>query len=143
VARIQGTALINQGERYVSAHKGMAVKVGDRLIVTEGSSAVIKFKDGCEYTLDDAQVLTVGPTSTCAGGGVAARYPVNPNPAVAPAAGGAFGGLFAGGAATAGLVAVGTLATVVAVGVVSDTGSDSSDPAPAPAPAPAPQPISP
>lgn len=86
VARIQGSALINQGERYVPAREGMSVKEGDRMIATEGSSAVIKFNDGCQYTLPDTQVLTVGATSTCAAGGVVASYPVSPMPAAAPGA---------------------------------------------------------
>jgi hypothetical protein len=84
VARISGAALINQGERYEPAKEGMAIKEGDRMMATEGSSAVIKFKDGCEYTLTDTQVLTVGATSTCrAGGAVAAAAPSGLNPGLA------------------------------------------------------------
>jgi len=112
VARIQGSALINQGEQYVSAREGMAVKEGDRLIATEGSSAVIKFNDGCQYTLADTQVLTVGPASTCASSGAVASVPANPKPAMAVAA-------------TSGLIFAGSLATVVAVGAA--TGSSGSN----------------
>jgi hypothetical protein len=129
LARIEGSTLINQGEQYVKAREGMALKEGDRLIATEGSSAVIKFNDGCQFTLTDAQVLTVGPKSTCAGGDTVASYPVNPKPAQAPAVSGA----------TAGLIAAGTLGAVVIIGAASDTGSDSRD---VPPPAPA-RPISP
>jgi hypothetical protein len=95
VARIQGSALINQGERYVPASEGMPVKEGDRMFATEGSSAVIRFNDGCQYTLDDTQILTIGATSTCTAGGVVATYPISPIPAAVPAGAGA-GLVFAG-----------------------------------------------
>jgi hypothetical protein len=118
VARIQGTALISQGEAYVAAREGMPVREGDRMIATEGSSAIIKFADGCQYTLADTQVLTVGGTSTCAAGGTVASYPVNPHPAAAGA----------GGAATAGLIAAGVLASVVVIGIASDDDDDNPPP---------------
>ena len=113
LARIEGSTLINQGEQYVKAREGMAVKEGDRLIATEGSSAVIKFNDGCQFTLTDAQVLTLGPKSTCAGGDAVASYPVNPKPAQAQ-----------GGSNTAGYIAVGTLAAVGLIAIIADDDDD-------------------
>jgi len=105
VARIQGSALINQGESYIPAREGMAIKEGDRMIATEGSSAIIKFNDGCHFTLQDNQVLTIGAKSACAAADTVASYPVNPQAAAAPAAMGT-GALVAAGVAAAAIIGI-------------------------------------
>jgi hypothetical protein len=163
LARIEGSTLINQGEQYVKAREGMTIKEGDRLIATEGSSAVIKFNDGCLFTLTDTQVLILGPKSTCAGGDAVASHPVDPKPAQIPAAGGAAaGGAAAAGAATpgwaagiggalgftgaaattAGLVVAGVAGTVAVAGAAAAASNSGSDNPQVPPPVP-PQPISP
>jgi hypothetical protein len=69
-ARINGVAMVSQGARYVKAHEGMPLYDGDRLLVMDGGSAIIKFADGCRYTVHDNEILTIGATSTCASGAV-------------------------------------------------------------------------
>ena len=66
LSRIEGFALVSQGAQYVPAREGMALKEGDRLMVMDGGNAIVSFADGCQYTLTDDEVLTVGATSTCA-----------------------------------------------------------------------------
>lgn len=128
VARVQGSALINQGERYVPATEGMPVQERDRMIATEGSTAVIKFNDGCQYTLTDNQVLTVGAASTCAAGSTVASYPVTPTPAAALAGFSLFG---LGAVASVAIVS----AVVIGAGVaIADSNSNNDSP---------PRPISP
>jgi len=65
--RIEGSALVNQGEQYVSAREGMSVKTGDRLMVMSGGSVVISYSDGCRYTLGENRILTIGTSSACSG----------------------------------------------------------------------------
>ena len=81
LSRIDGTAVVSQGAQYVEGREGMNLKEGDRLIVMEGGSAIIKFTDGCQYNLSDNELLTLGPTSTCASG-EAGAYKIDPYTAV-------------------------------------------------------------
>jgi hypothetical protein len=69
-ARINGIAMVSQGARYVKAHEGTPLYDGDRLLVMDGGSAIIKFTDGCRYTVHDNEILTIGAASTCASGAV-------------------------------------------------------------------------
>ena len=71
LARIDGTVLVNQGQQYVTGREGIALKPGDRIMAMSTGSAVIQFTDGCTYTLDDDEVLTIGETSTCSADTVA------------------------------------------------------------------------
>ena len=66
LSRIEGFAFVSQGAQYVAAKEGMALKEGDRLMVMDGGNAIISFVDGCRYTLQDNEVLSLGATSTCA-----------------------------------------------------------------------------
>jgi hypothetical protein len=113
LVQINGTALVNQGEQYTTAREGMTLRTGDRVMVMEGGSAVLKFADGCTHPVDDNRVLTVGSAESCSSGTLA-QDAVGPYYAAAGA----------GGAATAGLAAAGVLGTVVIVGLSADTGSD-------------------
>jgi hypothetical protein len=82
LVRVDGTAIASQDARYVPAREGMSLKEGDRLMVMEGSNAVIRFTDGCKYTLADQAVLVVQGISTCASSG-AGIYQVDPHSGVA------------------------------------------------------------
>ena len=82
ISRVDGNAIASQDARYLPAREGMTLKEGDRLMVLEGSSAIVSFADGCQYTLKDMGVLVVQKMSTCAlqGAGV---YSFDPRSAVA------------------------------------------------------------
>jgi hypothetical protein len=69
VARINGIAIVSQGAQYVKAHEGMPLYPGDRLMVMDGGSAIVAFTDGCHHSIGDNEILTIGPTSTCASDG--------------------------------------------------------------------------
>lgn len=133
LARIEGSAVVSQGAQYVKAHEGMPLNTGDRLMVMDGGKAILSFKDGCQYTLGDNEVLTIGTTSACAAQG-AGSYKVDPRTAVSsgkdslalqPAAMGAVttagSTLLPTGAAVAGFAGIGL---VTAAGL--DTGSDNA-----------------
>ena len=66
ITRIDGSAMISQGTRYVDALVGMPLRVQDRILVLDGGSALLQFNDGCQYSLEDSEMLTIGTESACA-----------------------------------------------------------------------------
>ena len=68
----EGTVMVNQGERYVTAAAGMTLSPGDRVMVMAGSKAEIRFGDGCSLPLGANVVTSIPAQSTCAGGVAAA-----------------------------------------------------------------------
>lgn len=66
IMRIEGSAMISQGTRYVDALEGMALRAQDRILVLEGGSALLQFTDGCQYSVRDSELLTIGVESACA-----------------------------------------------------------------------------
>ncbi|AGA91378.1 hypothetical protein Thimo_2658 [Thioflavicoccus mobilis 8321] len=75
LARIAGTAIVNQGAQYVSGREGMQLVEGDRLLVLEGGSALVVFSDGCQRAVEDDELLVVPAVSTCAAGDAVAGDP--------------------------------------------------------------------
>lgn len=65
IKRIEGSAMISQGEHFVAAQAGMKLEELDRLMVLEQSEATLEFQDGCRYVLKEREMLTVGPNSAC------------------------------------------------------------------------------
>lgn len=144
LARITGTAIVNQGADYVTGREGMSLAEGDRLLVLEGGSAVVTFADGCERTVADNELLIVPAVSTCAAGPAVAdgAYQVAPYQAVAEtptaddslglrpaqAGGGAAAAGIAGGM-TGGAVVAAVAGVAVAAGTVAaiDNASDDDD----------------
>jgi hypothetical protein len=137
LVQTDGMAIVSDGAQYVAAHEGMRLSEGDRLMVMEGGSAVIRFADGCQYTLADDEFFTIGSESACASTTVGS-HKVDPYSAMSQdsgAAGVAYQqastGVSGGGAAAE---EVGSLAWVVpAAGaavliaaVASDTGSNNN-----------------
>ena len=109
LSRIDGVAVVSQGAQYIKGSEGMKLKEGDRLMVLEGGNAIIAFADGCQYTLGDNEVLTIGAVSACATPKSAVSQSPNAAANLKPAAvqaGAAGGAAGAGGAAAAGGAAV-------------------------------------
>lgn len=65
---IDGTALVNQGEEFVTATEAQALQPGDQVMVMEGGSARISFADGCVLPVAGGSMVVVPAVSTCAGG---------------------------------------------------------------------------
>ncbi|MEY6431479.1 hypothetical protein ABC977_03550 [Thioalkalicoccus limnaeus] len=82
LARITGTAVVNQGAQYVVGREGIPLREGDRLLVLEGGNALVLFADGCQYALQDDELLVVPAVSTCASQAVG-QYKVDPRSAIA------------------------------------------------------------
>ena len=66
LARISGTAVVNQGAQYVVGREGMPLREGDRVLALEGGSALVLFADGCQHSVGDDELLVVPGVSTCA-----------------------------------------------------------------------------
>lgn len=64
---IEGTVLVNQGERFVNVHEATALKAGDRVLVMSGASAGLVWADGCEMPLVSESMLSIGAESPCIG----------------------------------------------------------------------------
>jgi len=65
IARITGEAVVSSGTRYVSGIEGMGLRVGTRVMSLAKSTTVIQFDDGCRYTLEENQLLTIDDRSPC------------------------------------------------------------------------------
>lgn len=68
VTRLDGTAILSKGARYIPGSEGALLKTGDRLLVLEGGQATVQFDDYCVYTLTDQEILDIKDLSTCAQG---------------------------------------------------------------------------
>jgi hypothetical protein len=66
IKRVDGAAMISNGEHFVAAQQGMKLQELDRLIVLEQSEALLEFGDGCRHLMKENELLTVGATSVCA-----------------------------------------------------------------------------
>ena len=99
---VSGTALLNQGDAFVTPEPQAQLHAGDRLMVMEGGSAEVTYADGCTHTVVDSEVLTIGKQSTCAGEQAAAE---DTGPNTAALGGGGAGAWLVGavGVGTAGL----------------------------------------
>jgi len=64
----KGRVLVNQGEEFVPAAEGMSLRVGDRIMVQDDSSAEIKYGDGCESGVSENKIVTITDKSSCSGG---------------------------------------------------------------------------
>lgn len=64
---IQGTVLVNQGEKFITAEPGMSLASGDRILIMVGGQANLAFTDGCSLPLSAGSLTTVPAASTCSG----------------------------------------------------------------------------
>ncbi len=103
--QIKGSVLVNKGETYRTAPEGTTLQVGDRLMVMDGSSMVLVYRDGCIAEFKQNQIITVEEVSTCEGGNAASvsKSPMYAEPMGAglPLAGSSSSAAAAGGAAAA------------------------------------------
>lgn len=67
LTNIDGTVLINQGERFVNVHEATALVSGDRVLVMTGGSAGLVWADGCEMPLVAETMLSISAQSPCMG----------------------------------------------------------------------------
>jgi hypothetical protein len=86
LSRFEGMAFVSQGAQYLKGREGMPLYEGNRIMVLEGGTATLSFSDGCRYTLEDNELLTLGPASTCASDAVGS-YKIDPYSGVSQSSG--------------------------------------------------------
>lgn len=120
-----GKVLVNRATVYTPATKGMALQVGDRVVVLDGGSASLRFSGDCSRLLDKTSVYTVGAESPCAplASDRGLRSPVKATPAgAAGASAGAGAGATAATYASWGLIA---LAAVTPIAILQNSNHSS------------------
>ncbi len=65
IKSVDGHAFVSKGAGYAAATAGVQLVPGDRAMVSNNSSAVVTFEDGCSYTLLPGKVLLVQKMSPC------------------------------------------------------------------------------
>jgi hypothetical protein len=65
---VNGSVMIQQGGKMVSATNASALHAGDRVVAMKGAKAQVKFADGCVVQLSASNMVTVGAKSPCASG---------------------------------------------------------------------------
>lgn len=63
---VEGTVLIKRGEESIPAVEGHQLWASDNVLVTEGAKALLVFVDGCDMSLDEAELYEVPRRSPCA-----------------------------------------------------------------------------
>lgn len=64
---VEGSVLVNQGERFVSVQGEAQLLAGDRVLGMTGASATLTWADGCSVAVPAEAMVTVGVVSPCAG----------------------------------------------------------------------------
>jgi hypothetical protein len=67
LADVSGSVLVNRGEQFVAGTDGDVLGAGDRVMAMEGSTATLRFDDGCDVTVEGGTVVTLDEGSPCAG----------------------------------------------------------------------------
>lgn len=61
----KGVVMVNSGVGYRAVSGATSLKAGDRVMLNSGSSASLRFADGCRVPLQAGQVYTVSKASPC------------------------------------------------------------------------------
>ena len=65
VIRVKGQTMVSRGANYINALEGMGLHEDERIMTLEESSALLLFKNGCSYQLQENEMLTIGSESPC------------------------------------------------------------------------------
>lgn len=65
IERVDGTVMVSDGARYIEASAGINLRDADRILTLDDSNATIRFRDGCEYSMRESELLIIGPESAC------------------------------------------------------------------------------
>lgn len=68
LALVNGTVLVNQGKQFVTAKPGQLLSVGDRVMVMEGGSALVRYPNGCAQSLGSGSMNIVSDQASCVSG---------------------------------------------------------------------------
>jgi hypothetical protein len=68
LAQSEGTVLVNQGKQFITAQPNQALTAGDRIMVMEGSTASIKFANGCVRVISSGSLAMMTANASCDAG---------------------------------------------------------------------------
>lgn len=97
---MNGSVLVNQGEKFVAASEGQSLNAGDRLMVTKSGSATLVFGKGCTTEVKGGTMVTIPAQSICDGGQLVTQS-LEPGAGAAPGSSGT--GVGATGSGNAGI----------------------------------------
>ena len=115
LSHVQSPVMVNQGDAYVPAERGMQLNPGDQLLVLQGGEAHVNYASGCQVTLAGNELLRIAAEDACSAPSVAAV-----NAQVSPQAGG-------GGSTGSGAGGVNTVGLIAALGVAGYAAYEISD----------------
>lgn len=97
---VNGSVLVNQGEKFVAASEGQSLNAGDRLMVTKSGNAILVFGKDCKTEVKGGTMVTIPERSICDGGQLVTQT-LEPGAGTAPGA--SSSGLGATGTGNAGI----------------------------------------
>lgn len=68
IQSLHGKVLINHGKGFVAALDGAVLSPGDQIMVSNKSDAVVAFGNGCQVTIAEPKLMTLGKTAPCLAG---------------------------------------------------------------------------
>ncbi len=121
VQTFQGKVLVNQGKGYNLAKIGLTLKPGDKILISNESSAIVAYENGCQVSISEPKVLIVTKAAPCPAGAKIASVGSN---FAAPVAGG-------GGGLPPPVIGIGAFGAVAITALIVDV-SNKSTPVSAP-----------
>ncbi len=82
---VNGSVLVNQGEKFVAASEGQSLNAGDRLMVTKSGNATLVFGKDCKTEVKGGTMVTIPERSICDGGQLVTQA-LEPGAGAAPGA---------------------------------------------------------
>lgn len=112
IDQMNGSVLVNQGERFVAAVEGQSLNAGDRVMVTKSGNATLMFGKDCTREVRGGTMVTIPAESVCDGGLLVSQ---NLEPGVGNAPGAKSGsGVGATGTGNAGIYTLSAVALAIA-----------------------------
>ncbi len=87
---MNGSVLVNQGEKFVPAAEGQSLNAGDRVMVTKSANATLIFGKDCKTEVKGGTMVTIPERSICDGGQLISQS-LEPGTGAAPGANGGTG----------------------------------------------------
>ncbi len=115
---MNGSVLVNQGERFVAATEGQSLNPGDRLMVTKTGNAVLVFGKDCTTEVKAGTMVTIPERSICDGGQLITQS-LEPGAGTAPGSNTAGTGAGATGSGNAGIYTLAGVALAIAAYEIS------------------------
>lgn len=107
---MNGSVLVNQGEKFVTATEGQSLNAGDRLMVGKTGNATLVFGKGCTSEVKAGTIVTIPERSICDGGQLITQS-MEPGAGAAPGSSGS--GLGATGTGNAGIYTLSAIALAI------------------------------